>query len=714
MTSSGDVSRAELAALRAAVGLVSDGTSSRVVLETIARYVAAALSPNYLEILQFEGDDHTSVIAAWATSRFGIVYLDRWDLDDDSLARRIEQSHAPARLERVGGPDAGAMDSPADRASITSSVGVPILVGEQVWGALFVHSVGSAPLPPDTESRLSGFTELIASVIASSRAQAQFQELAADQTALLRVAELVARGSAPADVFAAVAEELGRVLLVDGAQLVRYDDDDMATFVASWGPLEAGLPTGTRLRSAGNSVTGRIYSSSLPARVDDYATVAGEVRAVQPAVGMRSAVGAPIMVGGRLWGAVVVGSLGARHLPPHTEPRMVKFADLIAIAIANLQTRVAQEDLAKEQAALRRVATVVAREEWATTIPTIVREIGLLLGVDGAMMLRYEDEDTATVLAGWGKPTLTAISDMRLPIRGDNPVARVWKTRSSARQQGWEGSDGLLAALARHIGITSVVATPVVVENRLWGAIAVTNMTRRNLPADTEARVSQFGDLVATAIGNMKAHLDLLESRARIVQTADDTRRRFEHDLHDGIQQRLVTVTMEMRAAERALPADAAGVRMKISHSADALDLALDELRELSRGLHPAILSEGGLGPALRSLSRRADVPSRVHMDALPRFPQPIEVAAYYVVSESLANVSKHANATAVSVTATLEGNRLVVSVSDNGVGGARIAKGSGLIGLQDRVESVGGTLTIDSPRRRGTIVSARLPVAVL
>lgn len=713
LVSPSEATRAELAALRAAVALISHGASSGVVLEVIARHVAAALSPSYLEILRFEDENHVSVEAAWAAKDDGIVHLDRWDLDDDSLVRRIAQHRAPARENRASMPDDPASELVADRLAITCSVGVPILLGDQVWGALLVHSVGSTPLPPDAEKRLSGFNELIASVIADRRTQTKLRELAADQEALLRVAELVARGATPGDVFAAVAEELGRVLGVQGAKLLRYDPDDMATFVASWGPLEAGIPTGTRLSSKGTSVTGLIRATGKTARIDNYAPVSGQIGAIQRSVGMKTAMGAPIHVGGRLWGAVIVGSTGGQRLTLEHEHRIAKFADLIAIAMSNLETRLAQDALATEQAALRRVATAVAQEQWETMIPTILREIGQLLDVDGAIMLQYENQDTATLLAGWGEPSLTGISNARVSIRGDNPTSRVFRTGRPARQHDWEGARGVIARMARSLGVGTIVASPLIVENRLWGEIAVASMALEPLPHDTEQRLGQFSELVATAIGNMKARLDLLESRARIVRTADDTRRRFERDLHDGIQQRLVSVAMDMRMVQDRLPANASTSHRELSALSNTLNAAIENLRELSRGLHPAILSEGGLGPALRSLSRRSGVPGTIDMDDLPRLSPAIEVAAYYVVSEALANVGKHASAATVRISAEIRDGRLHVSVADNGEGGADTGKGSGLIGLQDRVEAVGGTLSIDSPRKRGTTITARFPLHV-
>jgi signal transduction histidine kinase len=706
-----DVIAAELAALRTAAGLVARGASPRVVLESVARHVAVAVEADFLEILQFDEHDRPRVIAAWASRGDRVLALERWALDDDRAARRIATTRAPTREDAGdGGPDATS-ENAGERHGIRSSVGVPVLLQDRVWGAIFVHSIGDQPLPDQTEARLLGLSQLIASAVANSHANTAVEELAADQAALLRVAELVARGAPPVEVFAAVAEELGRVVNAAGAKMLRYEKDGMATFLASWGSLEAGIPAGTRLSITGTSVTGQIFATGRPARVDDYGTATGAIAALQRSAGMRSAVGAPIVVDGGLWGALVVGTVAADPLPPHTEQRITKFADLVAVALSNLEARVALHALADEQAALRRVATVVARGEWDVTSATIVREVALLLEVDGSVLLRYEADETVTVLAAWGSPDMTDYVGQRLAFDGDNPAAQVWRTRRPARQEDFGHARGTLAELTRREGITCVVASPVIVENQLWGAVVVVSTEPEKLPADTEERIGQFTELVATAIGNMKSRLDLIESRARIVQTADLTRRRFERDLHDGIQQRLVSIALDLHGARESLPPELEGARAKLSGVAAQLADALEDLRELSRGLHPAILSEGGLEPAIRSLARRSPVPASVRLEHLPRLADPVEVAAYYVVSESLANAGKHAHAALVDITVRCHDGRLEVTVVDDGAGGADPSLGTGLTGLVDRVEALGGSISVRSPKGQGTRLIATLPI---
>jgi signal transduction histidine kinase len=547
--------------------------------------------------------------------------------------------------------------------------------------------------------------------VSASPPAADLEQLVAEQAALLRVAVSVARETAPDVFFAAVAEELGTVARASGTQVFRFDDDDMATSVAGWGGLDSGIAVGTQLSTRGNSVTGSVRATGLPARVDDYGPIDGELGAIQRSVGMRSAVGVPIRVAGRLWGVLVVGSTAMEPLPQETEDRMVKFAELVGVALSNLDARNSLRVLAEVQWSLRRVAMVVAREEWDAVLPTLVREIAELHRVGGSVIIRYESEELATVVAAWGHPNLNDFEGQILPFGGDNPGAYVWKTHRPARQSGFEDAAGEFAEISRQIGITESAASPVFVENRLWGAIVVVTTGADRLPAEMEDRIGQFAELVGTAIGNMKSRLELVESRARIVQTADQTRRRFERDLHDGIQQRLVAISMELRTVEETLADRDGTARTQVSQIADKLVGALEDLRELSRGIHPAILSEGGLRPALRALARRSPIPVNLHMSEFGRLPDGVEVAAYYVVSEALANSAKHSQASTIEITVSTSPDALSVTVEDDGIGGADSANGSGLIGLEDRVEALGGSFAAQSPSNVGTTIVSVLPL---
>jgi signal transduction histidine kinase len=244
--------------------------------------------------------------------------------------------------------------------------------------------------------------------------------------------------------------------------------------------------------------------------------------------------------------------------------------------------------------------------------------------------------------------------------------------------------------------------------------VVVLAMSAEPLPADTEARLTGFTELVATAIANAEANAELRASRARIVATADQTRRRIERDLHDGAQQRLVTLALQVRAAQAKVPAQFDQLTAELDHVAAGLSSTLDELREFARGIHPATLVRGGLAPALNTLARRSPVRVDLDMRLHERLPEHIEVTAYYVASEALANAAKHARASVVHVRVDMAGGGLRLDVRDDGVGGADPAGGSGLIGLRDRVEATGGSFRLESRHGEGTRLLIELPVRPL
>ena len=367
--------------------------------------------------------------------------------------------------------------------------------------------------------------------------------------------------------------------------------------------------------------------------------------------------------------------------------------------------------LLAEQAALRRVATLVARGVPPEEIFTAVaEEVGRLVGADDTVVARFEPDGAVTVVVSLGEDRLPA----RMRWGADDSLAttRVWRTGHSARVDDdvWKEASGPVPERLRRMHICSVAASPIVVEGRLWGALSVAT-THAPLPPDTEQRMANFAELMATAMANAESRAELTDSRVRIVAAADDTRRRIERDLHDGIQQRLVTLGLDLRTAQSTAAATDAELGRRLGRVADGLGDALTELQELSRGIHPAILSEGGLGPALRALARRSAVPVELDVDLdTARLPASIEVAAYYVVSEALTNAAKHARASVVTVDARTGDGRLHLVVRDDGVGGATVAHGSGLIGLSDRVQALGGTISVRSPAGEGTTLEIDLP----
>jgi signal transduction histidine kinase len=400
-------------------------------------------------------------------------------------------------------------------------------------------------------------------------------------------------------------------------------------------------------------------------------------------------------------------------LPDHVEDRLAEFTELLATAISTSQARDDLRRLAEEQAALRRVATLVARgAPPAEVFDSLIGEVGRLLPADAAALTRYETDDTITQVTRWTRTGGYDRVPLRAPIDSGSASGLVFETRRPARVSNYAVVPGSAAATAREVGWRSSVGAPVIVEGRLWGVMIVASKTDQPLPLDTEGRLAQFTELVATAISNAENRAELDASRARIVATADATRRRIERDLHDGAQQRLVSLALELRAAQAALPPERGELRAELSLAVDGLTTVLDELREIAQGIHPAILAEGGLGPALKTLGRRSAVPVQLEVYDELRLPERVEVAAYFVVAEALANAAKYADASVVHVEVAMRGGVLRVSVRDDGLGGADPAGGSGLLGLKDRAEAIGGTLSIHSPSRGGTSLVVELPLA--
>jgi signal transduction histidine kinase len=362
---------------------------------------------------------------------------------------------------------------------------------------------------------------------------------------------------------------------------------------------------------------------------------------------------------------------------------------------------------------LRRVATLVARGTLPDEVfATVLDEVGQLLRVDMASICRYESDRTLSWVASWGRAREHFPAGSRRMLGGENLGTIILETGRSARIDNYaDSSSGPIGVAVHEAGINSSLAAPITVEGRLWGLIAAGSIMRHPLPADTEARLTSFTELVATAIANAESRAQLKASRARIVAAADETRRRIERDLHDGIQQRLVSLLLQMRAAQAAVPPQFGELERDLSRVAEGLASAFDELREISRGIHPAILSQGGLGPALRSLRRRSAVPVELDLHAERRLPERVEVAAYYVVSEALTNAAKHAHASVVKVELDARDGILRLAIRDDGLGGADPSRGSGLVGLSDRIEALGGTLQVTSPTGSGTTLLIELPV---
>ena len=369
--------------------------------------------------------------------------------------------------------------------------------------------------------------------------------------------------------------------------------------------------------------------------------------------------------------------------------------------------------LAEQQAALRRVATLVARGvDPAQVYPAAVAELSRGLGIDNVALLRYESGEALVLMAARDESELTKMSiGERIPLDADNVAAMILDTGAPARRDGFDGVTDPTAERIRRLGLGSAVGAPIIIDGRIWGALVIGSSQAEPMPPETEARIGDFADLVATAIANAETRAELAASRARIVTAGDQVRRRFERDLHDGAQQRIVSLGLALRAVEAAIPAEHQQLRDQLSNVVDSLVGVSTELQEISRGIHPAILSKGGLGPAIKTLARRSAIPVELDLNVDRRMPESVEVAAYYVVAEALTNAAKHAQASEVKVSAVAGDDELHLTISDDGIGGAVAGAGSGLIGLKDRVEALAGRLGISSPPGSGTTLTVVIPL---
>jgi GAF domain-containing protein len=701
----------EQAALRRVATLVARAAPPEEVFAAVTEEAGRLLLADQATMSRYVADG-TIVVASWGKAGAAFPVGSRWNLGGPNAPTKVFQTGQPARADDCADVS-DLINEAALRYGLRSLVGVPISVDGRLWGIMLVGSTREEPLPPYTEIRLAAFTELAATAIANAQARVDLRGFADEQAALRRVATLVARGTPPDKVFAAVAAEVGRLLGVDFTFLSRYGAARAATIVGSWARSgTAGeLFAGSRWGIGGRSLNAMVFRSHQPARIDDYTTSIGPVAEAALRAGLRSAVAVPISVDGRLWGVIIVGSKRDKPLPAGTEVRLAGFTELAATAIANMQARVDLRGFADEQAALRRVATLVAHgappEE---VLAAVTEEAGRLLGAQHAMLSRYGSQG-AMMAASWSSTSIGFPIGTRWIIGGRNLHTIVFETHRPSRIDDYAGATGPGAEAHELLGIRSGVGVPISAGGRLWGVMIVGSTQEEPLPADTETKLAGFTELAATAIANAASQAALTASRARIVATADQTRRRIERDLHDGAQQRLVSLALELREARTTVPPGAGTLAQQLEDALADVNGVLEELRETARGLHPAILAEGGLGPALAALARRSAVPVRLDVQVPGRLPEQAEIAGYYVAAEALTNAAKHAHATSVDVQVAASEDVLRVCVSDDGLGGADPARGSGLVGLRDRTEALGGRIWLHSPPGEGTVLEITLPL---
>jgi PAS domain S-box-containing protein len=704
----------EQAALRRVATLVAreaSEPSSADVFAAVTEEVGTLLRLDFAQLHVSENDGTATCVGAWGRHGVVVPIGTRFLLDGDNPATRAVRTQRPARMDDYSLAD-GELADIVRAAGVQAAVATPINVEGRLWGLMAAGSMQSGPLPPGTEERIGNFAELVSTAIANAESRDALGRLAEEQAALRRVATIAARESSPVDVFGAVTEEAARVLETEAVGMLRFEPDETAMLVAQsqtpWDPP----PLGTRFTLEGENVVAWVHRTGQSARMDDWANASGSVAAMAQVLGVRSAVATPVIVEGRLWGTMVAVTSQTKPLPADTESRIGEFIGLVATAISNAEGREALSRLAEEQAALRRVATLVAQGVRPVEIfGAVSEEVTGLFGA-GAAVLRFEDDDPAFVFVGTSQ-SIGIPTGARWEIQEGTASSEVYRTGRSARLDDvdWTSVSGPVAEAGRRLGVVSYALSPIVVEGRLWGAMSVASYDEP-LPLDTEERLQKFTELVATAIANAESKSELAASRRRIVAASDDARRRIERDLHDGTQQRLVSLALSVRAAEASVTGDMDDLRADLAGIASGLADAAKDLQEISRGIHPAILSDGGLAAALEALARRSTLPVAVEASDA-RLPEPIEIAAYFVASEALANAAKHAQASQVEVSLATHNGKLQLSIRDDGVGGADPAKGSGLVGLQDRVEALGGTISVDSAPGNGTSLLVTLPVDI-
>jgi PAS domain S-box-containing protein len=728
----------EQAALRQIATLVAYESSAEPLVAVVVEQVARVFHVPLVRLIRYEPTAAVVVGGFSESDDEPFPIGSRWQLDTPGLLATIRRIGRAARVEdyaQAPGDGAGAVRA----AGMRSAVGSPIVVGGRVWGAIVLLSPRSASLPEDTAARLADFTDLVATALANAESRAALSQLADEQAALRRVATMVAQESPPAEPFAeiarapaseqlfsTVAREVASVLNVPGVIVTSYDADGTAlTLGHAFRPDLAGaeqfLGIGTRMPRDPGSLAAQVFDTHGPARVDDFSTLPGSVGDLARAALVGSGCAAPIVVNGAVWGKMCVFSRVGTTLSAGTENRLHHFVELLATAIANHEARAdlaASEararELAEEQAALRRVATLVAKEAKSEAVfSAVAHEVAHVFGVQHVTVCRYES-DAIVILSSFEAAEPAAASPpfpagRRLPLDVPSLPAWVHRTGKPARIDDFTASDGLYA-VARQAGLTAAVGVPIVVGGSVWGSINIASTKKYRFSQDAEQRLARFTELIATSVSNATMREELAASRARVIAAADDARQRIERDLHDGAQQQLVTLAVALRRTAAKIPAGSDELRADLSRVADGLTTACEELREMSRGIHPAVLTEGGLAPALKALGRRSAVRVKLDVRLEDRLPDRVEVAAYYAVSEALTNASKHANASRVWVSLGTEDDTLHLAIRDDGVGGADPSRGSGLTGLRDRIEALGGTIALDSPPGSGTTIGVQIP----
>jgi PAS domain S-box-containing protein len=711
----------EQAALRHVATLAARESSPVEVFEAVAGEAARVLEVDAIGMLRFEPDETATLVAQsetpWDPPPLGTSFT----LEGENIVAWVNRTGQAARMDDWENAT-GSVAAMANVLGVSSAVASPIVVEGRLWGTLVAATNQSEPLPGDTESRILGFTELLATAISNAESREALLRLVEEQAALRRVATLVAAGVQPAELFSAVSEEIARLFTADGAGVGRFEPDGSGVVAVGRSESLRRIPVGSREDLDQSIIAGEVYRTGGPARNDmrrddvGDAGSFGEMAQRVPAMGFVSTVAAPIVVEGELWGLVTASS-SRTTLPANAEKRVEGFCELLATAIANAESRAelaASEAraraLADEQAALRRVATLVAQRPSPDELfSAVAHEVAGIIEIPVVGVNRYEADGTFTILGIAGETNFTVGS--RWPVEEEGIAGMILATGRPSRMDDYSTLPGLLGEAVREDLVVSTLAVPIVVEGSIWGFMIAAAKPGRPIPTDTEERLARFTELVATAVSNAESREALIVSRARIVAAGDEARRRIERNLHDGTQQRLVALGLDVQTVRDSIPADQQDAKSALERIRHELEAVLEDVRELSQGLHPSLLSQAGLGPSLRALARKSPIPVKLNVSVDERPSESTETAVYYVISEALANVVKHAHASEISVALRASRSGIQATIEDDGVGGAEASAGSGIVGLIDRVEALGGRFTLDSPPGRGTTISIEMPL---
>lgn len=694
-------SAAEQAALRRLATLVARGSARTEIFEALVTEVGLLIPATDAALVRLHSDETVTMIGRWnqftGYQSIGV----RHPFGSGTLARLIWDSKRPSRITSYA-DSTGSLPEMIRGWGWRSSVGAPVVVNAEVWGLTAVGSTNGQTLPPGTEEQLAAFTDLLASAIANEQSREELEQLVAEQAALRRVAELAAHDAPPEEVLQAIAAEASGLVGVAFTTLLRFEPDGATEIVAIHDPPE-GFAVGMRAPAGGDGAIQRVRRTGRPARVHRLTDMSGAWASLAASRGVLSSAAAPILAEDRLWGVLVAA--GRRDLPPHIEDKLSRFAELAGTAIASSQARADVQALADEQAALLRVAEQVARGGPSDAVfAAVAFEAQQLLNGPPMTLVRFEEDEALTVISRSGGP---AAPGTRIPYAAGTLPDRVRRGVRAVRVDDYSVEPD--AALAREFGLAAAVAAPIAVESRVWGMLTATSADRP-LVRDVEERLQRFANLVGTAVSNATSRAQLIASRARVLSTADETRRRLQRDVHDGAQQRLVQTVITLKLTRQSLAqgdvtAGLDGVEEALKHA----QKATDQLRELVSGILPAALTFGGLRGGVESLL--TDLPLRVETAIdVPRVAVEVETTAYFVIAEALTNVVKHARAERAWVRVGLDAGALHIEVGDDGVGGAEAGRGSGLTGLFDRVEAGGGRLRISSRPGVGTTIWAKVP----